>query len=258
MDKWRLAALLPLIQSSTSSMIAVTFALPQESQNFRRALRNASTVGGESPRFLLGKIGNEEVLLGHTGVGPAAAAENAAALLAMYRPRLLISTGFAGGLDPRLATGDLLIATNFSAPDLVEKSRAQLAGDPRAFFGALTSQPQAAETVDEKAALARNTGALGVDMETASIAAACARAGVPLLAARAISDPAHEPLPVPFAEWFDLAAQRPRPLALVKFLAHHPAQIRPFARFVRGLTPARHSFTRFLATFLAATYTKHT
>ena len=229
-------------------MIAVTFALPQESQDFRHALHHASAVGGG--RFLLGNLGPEEVLLGHTGVGPAAAAENAAALLAFARPRMLISTGFAGGLDPRLATGDLLLAENFSAPALLAQSRA-LTGD-RAFTGALTSQPHAAESVAEKAALHRATGALGVDMETASVAAACARAGVPLLAVRAISDPARESLPVPFAEWFDLAAQRPRPFALVRYLAHHPTHLGPFVRFVRGLTPARRAFTRFVCDFIVA------
>ena len=232
-------------------MIAVTFALPQESQDFRHALRHATPVGAAAQPFLLGNIGLEEVLLGHTGVGPVAAAENIAALLAWHRPRMLISTGFAGGLDPRLATGDLLVATNFSAPALVAKSRALLAGDPHAFFGALTSQPQVAGTVAEKSALAAATGALGVDMETASVAAACARAGVPLLAVRAISDSAREPLPVPFAEWFDLAAQRPRPLALVRWLARHPAQLSPFIRFVRSLTPARQAFTRFVSAFIA-------
>ena len=232
-------------------MIAVTFALPQESQDFRHALRHATAVGAAAQPFLLGNIGLEEVLVGHTGVGPAAAAENIAALLAFHRPRMLISTGFAGGLDPRLATGDLLIATNFSAPELVAKSRALLANDPRTFFGALTSQPRVAETVAEKSALAAATGALAVDMETAAVAAACARAGVPLLAVRAISDSALEALPVPFAEWFDLAAQRPRPLGLVRWLVRHPAQISPFARFVRGLTPARHAFTRFVSAFIA-------
>lgn len=228
-------------------MIAVTFAVPQESRDFRGALRHASEVG---PALLLGNLGDCEVLVGHTGVGPASAARRAAALLAWHRPRLLISAGFAGGLDPRLATGDLLLATNFSSPELLAKSRAHLAGNAHAFFGGLTSQSHPAETVAEKSALARATGALAVDMETASIAAACERSGVPLLAVRAISDCARDPLPVPFPEWFDLEAQRPRPITLVKFLARHPAQIRPFARFVHGLTPARQAFTRFLTDFI--------
>lgn len=231
-------------------MVAVTFALPQESRDFRHALRHANAVGAAPQPLRLGNVGLDEVLVAHTGVGPVAAAEGIAALLAYHRPRLLISTGFAGGLDPRLATGDLLFATNFSAPALVAECRALLGDGTRAFFGALASQPQPAETVAEKSALAAATGALGVDMETGSIAAACARADVPLLAVRAISDSALEPLPVPFAEWFDLAAQRPRPLALLRFLARHPAQISPFARFVRGLTPARRAFTRFITDFI--------
>ena len=232
----------------SARVIAVTFALPQESQDFRRALRAVETVG---PRLLRGRLGRAEVLVGHTGVGPVAAAENIAALLAFQRPRLLVSTGFAGGLDPQLVTGDLLVAENFSAPELLAQSRALLAGAPRAFFGGLTSQSQPAESIASKTALAATTGAFAVDMETASVAAACAAADVPLLAVRAISDAAGEPLPVPFAEWFDLAAQRPRPFALVKYLALHPAQVAPFIRFVRGLTPARQAFTRFVCAFIA-------
>ncbi|MCE9612473.1 MAG: hypothetical protein K8R23_19915 [Chthoniobacter sp.] len=234
-------------------MIAVTFALPQESQDFRHLLRHASTVCPDAHRWLLGNLGDEEILLAHTGVGPAAAAASAAALLAFHQPRLLISTGFAGGLSPQLAPGDLLIATNVSAPALVAQCRALLASDTRAHFGALTSQPSAAESLTEKAALALATGALGVDMETAALATACARADVPLLAVRAISDSALTPMPVPFAEWFDLTSQHPRPLALVNYLAHHPRQISPFIRFLHDLTPARQAFTRFLSRFIAHT-----
>lgn len=231
-------------------MIAVTFALPQESQDFRRALQAVETVSSGTGCLLRGRLGGVEVLVGHIGVGPEAAARNTAALLAFGRPRFLISTGFAGGLDPRLRTADLLVAENFSAPELVAQSRSLLAGNAQAFFGAMTSQPQTAETVAAKEALARETGALGVDMETASVAAACQEAGVPLLAVRAISDSARHPLPVPFAEWFDLAGQRPRPLALMKYLAFHPAQIAPFTGFVRGLTPARQALTQFVTAFI--------
>ena len=117
-------------------MIAVTFALPQESRDFRHLLRQARTVG--PGRSLLGNVGPEEVLLAHTGVGPVAAAEHVAALLAAHRPRLLLSTGFAGGLDPRLATGDLLIATNVSAPALVAHRRSLSSSGPRSCRGSMS------------------------------------------------------------------------------------------------------------------------
>jgi hypothetical protein len=72
-------------------------------------------------------------------------------------------------------------------------------------------------------------------METDALAAACAAAKVPLLAIRAVSDTADEPLPVPFGTWYHLSGQRVRPFALLGWLARHPGRIAPFARFVRRL-----------------------
>jgi adenosylhomocysteine nucleosidase len=232
-------------------MIAVTFAVPQESKEFRHALRHAGGLGTEGPHFILGNLGPEEVLVAHTGIGPAAAEKTTAALLAYRRPRFLISTGFAGGLDPAPRVGDLIVAENFTDAQLRAKCRTLLAVEPGVFFGPLASRSGAAESELEKSALARQTGALAVDMETAAIAAECQRASVPLLAVRAISDTADQALPVPFSEWYDIAAQRPRPLALVSFLLRNPERIGPFARFLHGLAPARHTLTAFLLRFIA-------
>ncbi len=205
-------------------MIAVTFALPEESRDFR--CRLAASIA-------------------HSGAGLAAAARYAERALT-DRPEMLIATGFAGGLNPALRVGDVVIATNFSDPALLVRAR-EIAG---AHFGPLASVELPVESIEAKSTLARATGALAVDMETASIAAACARAGVPLLAVRVISDPAGEALPVPFAEWFDLERQRPRPLRLLAFLARHPSRIAPFTRFVRGLAPARGALADFLVSFI--------
>lgn len=232
-------------------MIVVTFALPQESREFRRALRATKFAGPSSFPCWMGRLGDDEIAVAHVGVGPASAAARAESLLAaMPHARFVIASGFAGGLDARLRVGDLVVATNFSSPALLGESRAVAASRARVFFGALISQPRPAETIAEKTALASSTGALAVDMETAAIAAACRDAGIPLLAVRAISDSASEPLPVPFDEWFDLAGQGPRPLALIRFLARHPGRVRGFWRFVRGLSPARRAFTGFLGSVL--------
>src|SRR3954463_8509102 len=88
-------------------MTVVTFALPQESGDFRQALRLAG-----------GRLGGEEIRVSHLGVGPAAAALNIRRLFDQECPRILICAGFAGGLDARVRTGDLVVADNFSAPDL--------------------------------------------------------------------------------------------------------------------------------------------
>ncbi len=220
-------------------MTVVTFALPQESSAFRRALRAAG-----------GRLGGEEIRIVHLGIGPAAAAARTRRLLAAESLDTLLCAGFAGGLDARVRTGDLVIADNFSTPALQARAQALTGERPHRFFGGLVSRDAPVETVAAKTALARETGALAVDMETAAVAEACHATGLPLLAVRAISDGATTALPVPFAEWFDPHRQQPRPWGLVKYLAAHPAGVVPFARFVRGLVPARQALSDFLTRFL--------
>jgi adenosylhomocysteine nucleosidase len=220
-------------------MTVVTFALPQESGDFRQVLRAAG-----------GRLGGEEIRVAHLGVGPAAASREVRRLLAEEPPRILICTGFAGGLDARVRIGDLVVADNFSAPELRARAQALTGEKPHRFFGSVVTRDEVVETAAAKAALAFETGALAVDMETASVAEACHAAGVPLLAVRAISDDVTTPLPVPFDEWFDLRRQRPRPWALVKYLLRHPESIRPFTHFVRGLAPARQAMADFLDRYL--------
>jgi adenosylhomocysteine nucleosidase len=220
-------------------MTVVTFALPQESGDFRQMIR---AMGG--------RLGGEEIRIAHLGVGPAAASSSVQRLLAEESPRAIICAGFAGGLDARVRTGDLVVADNFSSPMLRARAQALAGEKPHRFFGSLVTRDLPVETTEAKAALAVETGALAVDMETAPVAEACRAAGVPLLAVRAISDEAGTPLPVPFAEWFDLGRQRPRIWTLLKYLARHPGQVSPFASFVRGLAPARQALADFLVRFL--------
>ena len=197
-------------------MIAVTFALPQESRDFLHALRHAG--GSGCGPFVLGNLGLAEIVVAHTGVGRAAAEKTVRALLAAHRPQKLIAAGFAGALDPRLRVGDIIEA-------------------------GLVTRDVAAETPEAKAQLASETGARAVDMETSAIAAVCAENGVPLQIVRAISDTAHAPLPLPFAVSYDLAAQCPRPLAVVRHLLDDPTAIIPLGLFIRDLATARAALT---------------
>jgi adenosylhomocysteine nucleosidase len=215
--------------------ILVTFALPEESRDFRKALNRRANSG---------------IRVEHFGVGPAMAAKRIERLLEKEKPRLLICAGFAGGLDPRLAIGDLVVAENLSTPDTLAQARAAASAGRCFLFGSILSHSLPVESVADKATLFRETGALAVDMESETIAAACRGAGVPLLVVRTISDPAGAALPVPFADWFNLQDQKPRVFALLKFLALHPSRIAPFAHFVRGLAPARRALTEFLLELL--------
>jgi len=222
----------------TSPSILVTFALPEESQDFRRALRDWEK--------------KEEVRVEHFGVGPAMATSRLKGFLKERKPRLLICAGFAGGLDPKLGIGDLVVAENLCSTELLARARQLGPGQSSVAFGSIVSRALPVETGADKAALFRETGALAVDMESEAITAVCRANEVPLLVVRTLSDPAGDDLPVPFADWFDIEGQRPRILGLLKYLALHPGRIGPFARFVRGLAPARRALAEFLFHFLEA------
>ena len=81
-------------------MIAVTFAVPSESQSFRQLIDRS----------------NHEVSILHTGVGEKITRERIEKFLEGQRFRFLLSSGFAGGVTPSLGVGDLLLAENFSDP----------------------------------------------------------------------------------------------------------------------------------------------
>lgn len=215
--------------------ILVTFALPQESQDFRRATRKRNDLA---------------VQVEHFGVGPAMAGERIGHLLKTAKPRLVVCAGFAGGLDPKLGVGDLVVGENLCSEEILVRARDIASSQAGVSVGRIVSGASAVETVNDKTALFQKTGALAVDMESEAIAAACRAAGVPLLVVRTISDPAGDDLPVPFANWFDIEKQRPNVPGLLKYLALHPGRIGPFARFVRGLVPARQALAEFIVCFL--------
>jgi adenosylhomocysteine nucleosidase len=129
------------------------------------------------------------------------------ALLTVFDPtsiRGVISFGVAGGLDPTLKSGDIVVATEVTAGDarwlaglpLSEDHIARGAiGGRRVVRGILAGAEEVIVAQARKAALHLTTGAAAVDMESHIAAAYAARFGLPFAALRVISDPAHRTLP---------------------------------------------------------------
>ncbi len=208
-------------------MIAVTFALPNESSDFRR---------------LLGARGAEIAIL-HTGVGKKTCQARLAPFLDARPFALLISSGFAGGVEPSLGAGDLLLAENFSDPQLLARAEEILI----ARVARLATADRIIEGEAERLALARAHDAAAVDMETQWIAAACAERNLPLLSLRAISDTAAAPFPAPPAVLFDMEKQRTDPFRLLRHLLGHPSEVVRLIRFARQIARARENLTAALA-----------
>ena len=107
--------------------------------------------------------------------------------------RLVLTCGFAGGLNPDLKLGDVVFEPGTQTPE----SGTQLiaaGAKPAKFFCA----DRIATTVGEKKKLRAETGADAVEMESAAIHEVCAEQGIPCITVRVISDTAHEDLPLDF------------------------------------------------------------
>ena len=118
--------------------------------------------------------------------------------------RGVISFGVAGGLDPALQSGDVVVATEvmagarrwLAAHELSEELIAGAGlGRQRVIRGGLAGAEQVVAAQSSKAALRSETGAAAVDMESHIAAAYAAEAGLPFAALRVISDPATRALP---------------------------------------------------------------
>jgi adenosylhomocysteine nucleosidase len=129
------------------------------------------------------------------------------ALLTVFDPatiRGVISFGVAGGLDPTLKSGDVVVATEVLAGDarwlaglpLNEELIASVGlGRRRIVRGRLAGAEQVVSARHVKAALHSETGAAAVDMESHIAADYAEKSGLPFAALRVISDPATRALP---------------------------------------------------------------
>src|SRR5437588_5201641 len=96
-------------------MIGITFALPSESSDLVRRLRAVE----RCDNLISGNVNGRDVALVHTGVGARNCNQRLEILLHKTRPRLVISSGFAGAVTEKLRVGDLVLAQNFSDPQLL-------------------------------------------------------------------------------------------------------------------------------------------
>ncbi len=218
-------------------MIAVTFALPAESQEFLRFLGSKSQIDRNNIPIIRGKIDDRQIEILHTGVGEKVCRQRLGKFLQDQQFDCLISAGFAGALTNELRIGDLLLAKNFSTVDLGERW-SSLSSLPIHFADILTV-PALIESGEERVKLALASGAVAVDMETEFIARACAVHGIPVLSLRVISDTPKELFPAPTDVLFDIERQQTQMLKLATYFFAHPHRVPRLVQFARRIARAR-------------------
>ena len=132
-----------------------------------------------------------------TGMGRRNAETSVRDFLSASSTERVFTCGFAGGLNPDLKPGDVVVELTDSRDELGESLRKKLiaAGAKPAKF---VCADRIATTVAEKEKLRGETGADAVEMESAAIDAVCRERGILCATVRVISDTANEDLPLDF------------------------------------------------------------
>ena len=173
----------------------VCFALKEEAAPFRKIAAGKSGIS---------------ILL--TGIGRKNAEKSARDFLSVNSPKLVLTCGFAGGLNPELKLGEVVFETSFPSSSRRESAQTEIGNQlepthvgcyeqlvaagakPAKFFCA----DRIATTVGEKKKLREETGADAVELESGAIHAICRECGILCATVRVISDTANEDLPLDF------------------------------------------------------------
>ena len=202
-----------------------------------------------------------EVVLVKTGMG-IMHAEAAARTIADRGPfALFLSTGCAGALATELVPGDVAVATAVVRNDApghfethpAQRARAERAAERAALrvtSGRVLCSAHVLATAEHKRAAAAQHGAVAVEMEGASIAAAAGERGIPFVSVRAILDTVETEMKHT-GRFIEPQTGAVKPLALAGYLATHPGAIADLLTMQRMMHAAQSSLGRFFAVWLS-------
>lgn len=214
--------------------VAVIGAMEQEVEHLRAALSNASTETIANSEFTAGTYGAHELILVKSGIGKVNAAMTTSILLEKYSPDVVINTGSAGGYDPSLQVGDIVVSTEVRHHDVDVRAfgyeMGQVPGMPAAFTADASLIEKAQEAI-EAVGIHSATGLIATgdsfmhlpervketrehfptmaacEMEAAAVAQVCHQFGTPFVVIRALSDIAGKESPMSFDEFLPTAAK---------------------------------------------------
>ena len=179
-----------------------------------------------------------------TGIGRKNTALALNKFLGTTTPARVLTCGFAGGLDPELASG----AVVFETTDALLQQQLSVAGAKPARF---LCSDRIATTAVEKSKLRAETSADAVEMESAAVHAICRERGIPCATVRVISDAAGEDLPLDFNQLArpDMSLDY---LKLAGAIAKAPGKIAALMNLQRKTRAAGENLAQVLAKLLFA------
>jgi adenosylhomocysteine nucleosidase len=214
--------------------IAIIGAMEEEVALLRANITNPQTETIAGCEYTSGTMKDKEVILLRSGIGKVNAAMSTAVLLQHFKPDAIINTGSAGGFDPSLNVGDVVISTEvrhhdvdvtafgyeygqvpqlpaaFTADDKLMKAAVESVrelGDAQVVSGLIATgdsfmnDPARVEAIRDKF-----TALQAVEMEAAAIAQVAHQFNVPFVIIRSLSDIAGKESDVSFEQYLEKAA----------------------------------------------------
>lgn len=179
-----------------------------------------------------------------TGIGVRNASIAVQDYLSANKPRLVLTCGFAGGLNPAHPLGQVLF--DDAQGGRFKNQLAHLGAQAGRFI----HSDRVVVTTQEKAQLREKSGGDAVEMESSAIVPACHERGIPVIVLRVISDTATEDLPMDFNRFSrpDGSLSMPR---LLLGIAKAPSTIPELIRFQGRLKQAAKNLATTLDRFLS-------
>lgn len=190
------------------------------------------------------ELEGRNLLLVRTGMGPENAEAAARHLFEALPVAAAFAVGVAGGLSQEVQRGDLIVGDrailrrssgqvlrgekgtmSVSFPCDSGLQEAALTAirrfDSRHHLGPILTVDRIVPTAEEKRQLAEDSGAVAVDMESATIASVAMAYSIPFLAIRGVLDPVEENLTIAFDHFLDNRGE-PQLFSLLRYLLAHP------------------------------------
>lgn len=223
--------------------IGLICAIPQELAHLQAILTDSHSEQVAHTVFFTGTIDGHDVVLAGSGMGKVNAALVTTVLADRFACRTVVFSGVAGGLDPRLAIGDIVIADFVVQHDagvlenerlrtyqpgyapvinptddlgyrmdqeLLGRVRQQLSGISVAgqiTYGTVLSGDQYLNCEVTRERLLTELGGRAIEMEGGAVAQVCEAFGIPWLVIRALSDLAGGNALFDFTTFVDHAAE---------------------------------------------------
>ena len=222
--------------------IGLICAIPQELAHLRANLADSRSEEAAHTVFDTGTIDGHDVVLAGSGMGKVNAALVTTLLADRFECRTVVFSGVAGGLDPRLAIGDIVVADFVIQhdagvlenervrtyqpgyapvinptdrlgypvdPGLLDRVRKRLEGlsiPGQIVYGTVLSGDQYLNCETTRERLLRELKGQAIEMEGGAVAQVCEAFGIPWLVVRALSDLAGGNALFDFTAFVDQAA----------------------------------------------------